>query len=319
MKNGAKKLLIMAFCVILALFSIFGASKWASAPENHRETIQYLDDRRTAVLELAGASTAASIAITVSPGDIGTPIANKLADLSSYFLLIVSALVLEKYLVTITGYVAFTYLIPIACLLLILAVQFWDRTFTRAAAKVAAFGVAIVLLVPLSVRLSRMIEATYQDVHQAIAFAEEVEEGELLTEITEPEQSAQGAAEQSAAGTAGEEEADRAWWQKFSDGITGRMNNAAGVAQDTLNQIREDLNGIVNQVTVAPEKLKELLNHFIEAVAVLIVTSCVIPILVLLSLFWLIKLFFGVDVPLPPRHFGKRMFRNRENDGEKQE
>ena len=114
MKNGAKKLLIMAFCVILALFSIFGASKWASAPENHRETIQYLDDRRTAVLELAGASTAASIAITVSPGDIGTPIANKLADLSSYFLLIVSALVLEKYLVTITGYVAFTFLIPIA-------------------------------------------------------------------------------------------------------------------------------------------------------------------------------------------------------------
>ena len=84
--------------------------------------IQSLDDKKTTALELTAAATAASAAITLIPGDAGTPIADKLADLSSYFLIVVCAIYLEKYLVTITGLAAFKLLIPIGCILLSLLV-----------------------------------------------------------------------------------------------------------------------------------------------------------------------------------------------------
>ena len=38
------------------------------------------------------------------------------------------------------------------------------------------------------------------------------------------------------------------------------------------------------------------LNHFIEAVAVMIITSCVIPMLVLLLFFWMVKIVLDVDL-----------------------
>ena len=41
------------------------------------------------------------------------------------------------------------------------------------------------------------------------------------------------------------------------------------------------------------EQLQEVLNRFIEAIAVMIITSCVIPILVLVFFFTMIKLVFG--------------------------
>lgn len=67
-----------------------------------------------------------------------------------------------KYLVTITGYVAFTYLIPIACGLWILNLIFANATVRKLAAKLAVFGLAISLVVPASVKISDLIGDTYQ-------------------------------------------------------------------------------------------------------------------------------------------------------------
>ena len=44
------------------------------------------------------------------------------------------------------------------------------------------------------------------------------------------------------------------------------------------------------------EKVENSLNHFIEAVAVMIITSCVIPMLVLLLFFWMVKIVLDVDL-----------------------
>ena len=56
------------------------------------------------------------------------------------------------------------------------------------------------------------------------------------------------------------------------------------------------IEGGVSEVT---DRFESALNNFIEAIAVMIVTSCVIPIVVLLFFGWVIKLIFGVDIPLP--------------------
>lgn len=69
---------------------------------------------------MTATSAAAATAIAAVPGDATTPVANKLADLTSYFLIILMVIFLEKYLVTLTGYAAFNSLIPVAVLLFVL-------------------------------------------------------------------------------------------------------------------------------------------------------------------------------------------------------
>lgn len=134
MKVDLKKAARIIIPFIIALISIFGVSRAAASPEFHAKTIESLDEKRNTVMELTAASTAASAAITLIPGDTATPIAEKLADLSTYFLVVLCAIYLEKYLVTITGYAAFSILIPAACVLYMVSVfyfignsEFWKH------------------------------------------------------------------------------------------------------------------------------------------------------------------------------------------------
>ena len=103
MKKLSKKTPILAVLLVLAaFFSVFVVSKFAVSPQVHANTIAALEEKQSTVLELTAASTAASAAITLLPGDAATPIAEKLADLSSGFLVVLCAIYLEKYLLTIT-------------------------------------------------------------------------------------------------------------------------------------------------------------------------------------------------------------------------
>lgn len=122
-----KKIAKMVLPLVAALISVLFLAKYAASPEFHVNSIQTLDDKKTTVMELTAASTAASAAITLLPGDAATPIADKLADLSGYFLIVLCAILLEKYLLTITGFATFNLLVPAACVL-ISANVFWKTT-----------------------------------------------------------------------------------------------------------------------------------------------------------------------------------------------
>ena len=141
---------LLSFCVI---------AKYTASPtmKINAHAIQSLDDKKTTALELTAAATAASAAITLIPGDAGTPIADKLADLSSYFLIVVCAIYLEKYLVTITGLAAFKLLIPIGCILLSLCFGFKKDLGRTIACKLVLFGLAVYLVVPVSVRVADLM------------------------------------------------------------------------------------------------------------------------------------------------------------------
>lgn len=54
------------------------------------------------------------------------------------------------------------------------------------------------------------------------------------------------------------------------------------------------------------EKVGDMINSFIEALAVLLVTSCVIPILVMLLFVWLVKVTFSVSLPVSYTGRGER-------------
>ena len=93
-----KKWIIVAVWLLIAVLSFTVAAKYASAPEHHKEVISSLDEKKDTVLELTVAATATSALITLLPGDVATPIAEKIADLSGYLMIVLCAIFLEKYL-----------------------------------------------------------------------------------------------------------------------------------------------------------------------------------------------------------------------------
>ena len=163
MKNFTfKKVLMFVVPLVVALVSVFYLSRLTSDPVFHQKSLAALEEKQTTVLELTAASTGVSVGITLLPGDAATPIAEKLADLSGCFLVVLCAIFLEKYLLTITCLAAFRVLIPAACLLLCINV-FADRnTLRELARKLVLFALAIVLAIPASIGISNLIETTYQ-------------------------------------------------------------------------------------------------------------------------------------------------------------
>ena len=251
-KMNVKKMISVLLLLTVLLLSVNVISKKAGDPETHAKTIQALDDKKADVLKLTAASTAASAALAAVPGDSTTPVANKLVDLTSYFLVILIVIFLEKILVSLTGYAAFSVLIPAACILLIIGICLNRSALKILAGKVAAFGLILFLIIPVSMKVSAMVEEIYN-----VSVESAVEEAKDITEEIDENSDSEG---------------------NFLD--------------KALSKIKDGVTGVL-------EKGENLLNYYIETVAVMIVTSCVIPILVLVFMIWLAHLLFGISVHVP--------------------
>ena len=290
----SKKCITAVVLLLVAILSITVVGKYASAPENHQKTIASLDEKKQTVMELTAASTVTSALITLLPGDTATPIAEKMADVSGYLLIVLCAIYLEKYLVTITGYVAFTYLIPIACGLWILNLVFENAAIRKLAAKLVVFGIAIFLVVPASVKISDLIGDTYQA--QIEATIDEAKNTQTILENSDLTN------ETNSADTTGSRETGAATenTQEKDNSASGSVTNILDWAKDAISSAKDSVSNVVENVAISSEdlvkKVENSLNYFIEAVAVMIITSCVIPMLVLLLFFWMVKIVLDVDL-----------------------
>lgn len=265
MENVSKKIFFTALLILLGLVSFLFLGDKASAVETHQETIAAIDDKVETVLKLTATSTVASAGVSAIPGDTATPIAEKLADFSEYFLLILCVLYSEKYLLTILGTAAFRILIPIACLMLAVSLYKWPALLKKMGIKFIAVALVLYVVIPASVRVSDMIYQTYQEsINQTIDSAEEL-----------------------------------------SDDTSAI--SAAGGNENVITQIMEQLSETKESLT---DRAANILNRFIETLAVIIVTSCVIPVLVLIFFIWLIRMLTGIDIsaamPHGPRPRGIR-------------
>ena len=265
------KIVLIVIAIAIAAVSFFVVAPIASNPDTHSDTIEALDNKKDTVMLLIAGSTAASAAITAIPDDVGTPIAEKLMDLSGDFLVVLTAIYLEKYLLTIFGMAAFNILIPLACLCFIIAVAIRDNPImkkgaAKLSAKLALFGLAIFIVVPVSVMTSNMIEATYStSVDNIVAMADEtVEQAE-----------------------------------EISGEVEGQDEGIFSI-----------LKPIQDKVTQVTEQAQATVNGFIEALAVMIVTSCIIPVLVLVFFLWLVKLILGVNIDVPMQMLQPRSIRH---------
>ena len=286
LQNKTIKILLITAPLIFALLSFFLLARTTSSIDFHKANIESLEDKKDKVMELTAASAAASAAITLIPGDVATPIASELADLSSKFVIVICAIYVEKYLLTITGYLAFAILIPIACIIFSIAVLLHRRSMMRISFRVGLLGLAFFLVIPASLQVSRMIEDTYHEsieatINSATQTAEEIEaESESIAESIQTEADAAESKEESSGGIA--------------DTIGGWINSVS----ESGRELTENITSSVNQST---EAFRQLFNNMLEAFAVMLVTSCVIPILVLLLFVWMVKMIVGPNpAPVPP-------------------
>lgn len=236
----------VALIVMIMSMTIFAEK--ASSAESYKKTIQFLDEQKDTVTKLTLASTTASTIITMIPDDAGTPIANKLADLSADFIIVLSALYLEKYLLTIIGLISFRCLLPIACLIYIINKLFYRSDKARKIAqKIAIFALMLAVMIPVSVKVSRMVETTYKvSIENTIAAA---------NQITEE-------------------------FEKDSD----------------KNVVLEFFSKVTDKVSNLVESAKTLPGRMIEAFAVMMVISCVLPILTVICWGWLMGKIWGIDI-----------------------
>lgn len=234
--------------ILICLSSFCMVAQKTSTTKFHEQSIQYLDEKRNTVMTLAASSAAISTAITILPGDTGTPIANGLADLSSKFLLVLGAIYLEKYALTLTCMVTFKYIIPLLCLAwLINNVIKWDW-LRIVCIKIGIMALAMCLIVPCSVKLSKTIEATYEtSIQETIDNANNIQK-----KIKKDKE-------------------NKNFFEKAAEAFSS-------TAQKYTKMFNQSL------------------NNFMEATAIMIVTSCVIPILVILLFLWFIQTIGGMTI-----------------------
>lgn len=243
MKNALnyKKLMIVALLALLAVISITKIAPAAADPANHKHSIEQTEEKIASVMTLSGGAAATSATLSLLPGDMCTPLAEQLAELAKYFLLILSALYLEKFLISLSGYISFMILIPLACLFVCIAVVAGKQNLTRTAVKIALIGIIIFGIVPASVKLSDMVYQT-----QASKVNEAIDDYNNL-EIE-------------------------------GDADSGLFNEFNTITTETI------------------ENVSSFMDNLLESLAVMIVTSCVIPLLVFFFLVWLVKVIFSANI-----------------------
>lgn len=290
MKIDYKKVLIVVILTLIGLISFFVVSNVFTNPETYKEIINYLDEKKNIVTALASSSAAASAAITLLPGDTGSSIANTLADFSSKFLIVMIALYLEKYLLTIIGFIAFKIIIPISCILLIIYIIWEQKLFVNLGTKLFILAITMMLMIPSGVWTSQMVENVYSySIQESIDMAVDTA-NDIVTDTDKGNTD-----NTNNTTTNNKKNTDKS---SFLEVLTDIYYSLQEIVENVKESASAAINNVVDYVGSIPDKIVNILNSFTEALAVLLITSCVIPILVIMLFGFVIKLLFGIDIDL---------------------
>ena len=258
-KKISKRTIWTVALVVIMLISIFGVAKLVTSPDFNASMIDTLDEKKATVLKVSLSAAATSTALSLLPGDVASPIANEIAELTTYFIIILGAILLEKMLLSVIGHLTFVYIIPLACILGVIYLYTKREVLKVLAIKMTIFGLVLFMAIPASIKVSELIYASYEtQVAQTLQAAEannafiEEQKNDLAEE-------------------------DKNWFEKASDYLSN-LTSKVGV-------------GISSMI----KKGEETLSYMMDTIAVLIITSCVLPIVVILIFTWIIKILFGFD------------------------
>ena len=69
---------------------------------------------------------------------------------------------------------------------------------------------------------------------------------------------------------------EKSWWSELKDKVKDGVANAG-------------------------ERAKQLMNDFIDVIALFIITYCAIPIIIFLVVIWFVKFLFNITIPVPSK------------------
>ena len=264
--------------MVLALLSGFVARPHFADTKTWDSTIEVIDQKKGNVLALTTSCVALSAGITALPGDTGTPVAEQLAQLSGNLGIVLAVLYLEKYLLTILWSVGLGILIPFALMLFAVSLGIHGRWSTsavlrRVATRVLVVAVIGMALVPASVWVSQKVDETYR------------------VSIEQAEQKAADAADSDSS-------------------KASKKKTESTESKNVLEQLADGASDLVTSVTSGAKQMTDEIvqqvTDLIEGVIVMIVTSCVIPLLVLAAFLWLGHTLLGIDISGPASYLTGR-------------
>ena len=273
-KDISKKIICIVLLLCIALVSIFVVSKPATSPETYKQTIQSIDEKKGTVMGVSTVAATASTALALIPTDATTPVAEQIMEIASYLFIVVCVLVLEKSLLTVMGYISFNILIPVACALMGIYVFLKKKTLKILAIKIIVFEIVIVMIIPVSLKIGDLIlDINNIDPDRVV---QDLSESIDLENIESDDSSVE------------KEDEEKKWLDKVVDKVK-------------------------DGASVVAKKAKEILNKFIDIIALFIIAYCAIPVIVVLLVVWLVKFLFGIALPIPDGEKIK-LFKKRKNE-----
>lgn len=213
-KFKSKRIISTIALILAALFSMVILSGIASSPRLHASTIQSLDEKQANVMLITASAATTATTLSLIPGDTTTAIANQIMELSGSLLIVVCIIFLEKILLSIFGYVAFGVLIPLALIMLSVYIHNHKKQLKIWATKFILLALALFMIIPVSVKISDIIEETNE-----ISIEQAVEDAEDLQKQSKKEK-----------------ENESNWFKKAVDTVTDFATTAVNTAKNILGQ-----------------------------------------------------------------------------------
>lgn len=260
-KKYAIQLIVIILCLVCIIGSIHYGFNTAGKPKRYENTIASIDEELSGVLKLSALTTGISATITAIPDDIGTPIAEHLMTLTTLLLVVIITLFFEKYSLTLIGKLIFIIVLPIIIGMFGAGALKHSKKLLLKSINGFLIASLIFLAIPLSVNLSNEIKKTYEfSLDNTLAEAENAKE--KTDEVT-----------------SGDPDDDD---KNFIEGAISKVTDA-----------------ISSTVMGGLYAAENFLNTLTESLAILIVTSCVIPMIVLAIFIWMIKKLIEIDLSKP--------------------
>lgn len=287
--------LIISLLVAILSFGVVG--KITSNPETYKKYIDTLDKKQKNVLVLSASTAGVATLISVIGGDRGQAISNKLFDVTGYFLVILCAIMLEKYLASLLGLVALKIIVPLACLLYMISVFRKNKTIKQFAIKLCIVAISMVLIIPGSIELSNFIDSVYKiNIEQTVQEAKNIQNDIKIIQNEEIQKNE----------TSDIKEIENNELEEKKNGLRNIVDSAKNVFDNATNKVAigaktlgekvvSGVKTIASGITTMLDKSVDYFNMVVETIAIMIVTSCVIPIVVILIYLWLVKIFFNID------------------------
>lgn len=191
--------------------------------------------------------------------------------------IVLAVLYLEKYLLTILSTLAFGALIPLALGLFCAALLMHNNLSTSRVMRVAGIRVLVVaavllFLVPTSVWVTERVDSMYQS---------SIEQAETDAAANQDQ---------------GQDQVPE-----------GEKNENKGFLDSLIDMVTDAGEALANGAQSITDSVVAQVNNLIEGAVVMIVTSCVIPLLVLVAFLWLGHALLGIDVSAPADALRRQM------------